>query len=693
MRVFNRLLLLGATVAVLFPCAIDPTPNFSMGPEPEKIDEQFLKGHLGIITLQLEKRYEFAAYRSLQGLPLEPFLNRKPAVVSVGQSVAPKTPREKWESTAAGLLGQAPAPRNYFDGFRVSGLAGNYYYEDCLDSGFDSAVRIAEDRRQKYETMKQLTDWVKAQVQVFANCSGKSHLYPDDLPADSPALERADRKYQIAAAHFYAEDLEASETLFRAIAADGESPWREVASYMVGRTLMRESSLLGKPDALKAAADQFRAVIADPNAGEFHKSAAGLMDRAQVLMDPRPKLRMLAAQLEQPAPEDLEATVNESAYIMGMDSFKNMQGELPEAFDWVRTLEASDGSRALARWKETRSRAWLTLALMYPPTANDEIAGLIEAADQIPRDYPGYDTITFHSIGLKIALKRTDEARTQLDQLLGGGIDLHSVENAWRGQRMELATSFNDFLQWAPRRVVWSDAGQADATDPMLGPDSIAVFNDRMPTGKLEQAAKSTSLPRPVASQVAAGAFARAVLLRDSRAIRELADAVGKSHPTWRTDISAVVNAADAGRDFAIAMLILKHSEIDPELHVGVSEWLGGDWWCAPPPPETRSTSLVLVNPRAVLSAEDEQQAAIEIGKLSKTGATQEFLAPIVMAWAQSHPDDRRVPEALHRLIRVTRYGCKEVAGNGAISKAAFDLLHRRYPRNEWTQKTPYWFN
>jgi len=47
--------------------------------------------------------------------------------------------------------------------------------------------------------------------------------------------------------------------------------------------------------------------------------------------------------------------------------------------------------------------------------------------------------------------------------------------------------------------------------------------------------------------------------------------------------------------------------------------------------------------------------------------------------------------EGLYRAVRATRHGC----GNdtkGKYSKDAFRLLQRRYPKSEWTKKTPYWF-
>jgi hypothetical protein len=45
----------------------------------------------------------------------------------------------------------------------------------------------------------------------------------------------------------------------------------------------------------------------------------------------------------------------------------------------------------------------------------------------------------------------------------------------------------------------------------------------------------------------------------------------------------------------------------------------------------------------------------------------------------------------LHLAVRSTRYGCANDQ-TGAMSKQAYDLLHRKYPKSEWAQKTKYWF-
>ena len=72
-------------------------------------------------------------------------------------------------------------------------------------------------------------------------------------------------------------------------------------------------------------------------------------------------------------------------------------------------------------------------------------------------------------------------------------------------------------------------------------------------------------------------------------------------------------------------------------------------------------------------------------------GSAPLYLPRIVIEWAKKHPDDTRVPEALHLAVRATRYGCDDVVKN-PYSHEAFNLLHHNYPKSEWAKKTPFWF-
>ena len=63
-------------------------------------------------------------------------------------------------------------------------------------------------------------------------------------------------------------------------------------------------------------------------------------------------------------------------------------------------------------------------------------------------------------------------------------------------------------------------------------------------------------------------------------------------------------------------------------------------------------------------------------------------LAGVAIEYGRAHP---RVPEALHLAVRATRYGPTDDASH-ALSKQAFELLHRRYPNSEWAKNTKYYY-
>jgi hypothetical protein len=62
-----------------------------------------------------------------------------------------------------------------------------------------------------------------------------------------------------------------------------------------------------------------------------------------------------------------------------------------------------------------------------------------------------------------------------------------------------------------------------------------------------------------------------------------------------------------------------------------------------------------------------------------------------VLPFAQSHPDDPRVPEALSGVVRAGHYGCADV-NTWKTTRAAFRVLHLRYPKTSWAIRTPTWF-
>ena len=125
------------------------------------------------------------------------------------------------------------------------------------------------------------------------------------------------------------------------------------------------------------------------------------------------------------------------------------------------------------------------------------------------------------------------------------------------------------------------------------------------------------------------------------------------------------------------------------------------NWWCAVRPdvdlglyhantaPEKdhvdRAPSTAFLAPEAIAQAARERKALMAAGGGSK------YLGRVALAFAKAHPDDPRVPEALHPGGPCQSLRLRRGVTTGPPPRDCFRLLHSRYPKNEWTRKTPIW--
>src|SRR5205823_1567025 len=93
-------------------------------------------------------------------------------------------------------------------------------------------------------TSLNIREWINGQDQVFQNCSEGAAIPEELTPGDSAAA--ADRRYQIAAAQFYAGQYDAAEAAFDKIAADASSPWAGTAPYLAARACIRNATVAGQ---------------------------------------------------------------------------------------------------------------------------------------------------------------------------------------------------------------------------------------------------------------------------------------------------------------------------------------------------------------------------------------------------------------------------------------------------------------
>ncbi|HEY8412717.1 MAG TPA: hypothetical protein VIK76_14995, partial [Pyrinomonadaceae bacterium] len=221
--------------------------------------------------------------------------------------------------------------------------------------------------------------------------------------------------------------------------------------------------------------------------------------------------------------------------------------------------------------------------------------------------------------------------------------------------------------------------------------------------------AKSNVLPAGPRTDLVQATWLRAALLGDTKTADELAPVLTQLVPQLAELLTNYQISADPNeKKFSAIYAWLKTPGLEPVVDAGVGrdaplyeqDQYRDNWWCGssfvPATDEENReviqfTATTSINPPPFLSPPEADRGAKERAALNALGAAPNYLSKQVIQWANSHPDDPRVPEALHLAVKSTRYGCSD-KDTGRWSKAAFDLLHRKYPNSTWAKKTPYWF-
>ena len=542
-----------------------------------------------------------------------------------------------------------------------------------------------------------MKDWLAAQDMVFTNCS-EGPAIPQPLAAGADPLDRADRVYQIAAAHFYSGQLAQAREEFLAIGRDAKSPWRDFGPYLAARAMIRAGAL----------ADAEKQLIAIPN----DERAQRMLKTVRVKMRPVETMAEVGRGLTAKQPSDFADLA--ASYTWLYDILSNRPGEiekvaaLDELTAWIHAYQAATPSGyAYRRWQARRTNVWLIAAL---EAGRDGTPELIAAADRLAPGAPAFLTAQYYAALIEEKGGQESEARTRLTTLLGRKWP-KSARNLLLAARMKMAMTWEDFLRDAVRAPAGEDGydynpGQpdvkrSDPNAPALDADSAEILRTQIPLTMLAAAAVDANLPAGIRRNLAIAAWTREVLLNRWDAARELTPALRIYVP----DLQAFGKAG--GEMFAAIYIMLRNPGLQPFPRAGFGrvtpvnqlDQLRENWWCA----ENRRRFIEPLSPALreiygqgkpearFLTADQKQAARAEAEALAEIPAGPDFLGEQTLRWAEKHPGDRRLPEALHRVVRATRYGCTE-AESSKVSKRAFTLLHRRFPNSEWAKKTPYWF-
>lgn len=712
----------------------------------------FAEGKLGIIQAGFDSNEYAVAYRYLNGGKLsaeEEAAYRgehpSPNILTPDQWQASEKEkkesdppnvwlreRAKYASPVTAAEPQPQFPTNY-EGV----VEFDPSYVNCPDPAFQNAVLTLKKRAQTWGAQSPwLGDWIHGQDVVFSNCAAKSAGTPSPVPAGGPALLRADRAYQLAAAKFYAKQFDDAAQQFSAIADDKISPWQSWGDYLAARATVRKAFALGK--------------ATDPYSGDLASYDADTMQRAQ---------QMLEALLRQPNPVPSRATVEAElnfvrirtepeqrateicAALAGPHPDPNFQQDLadvswlfvkqihiskwPPLYEWILAWRnANSAASSYATWHRTHALPWFVVAMAKAGPTDPFAPALLDEAAKIPAGSPAFDTVFYHRVRLLVLLKRLDEARTLLDGALPEfrrdqpGSNL----NALLGVRMSLARNFDEFLEFAPRTVLSSESEGADdlraqcngqgngqsrpadcpeAVHPLaFDQDAAIVLNRQMPLQKLIEAAGSPTLPQNLRQDLAVMAWTRSVLLQDAAKAAQLTPLLPKS----------VGQTAGNDVGFIADLAILRNWGVRPFVEPGIPrvasfsafDEFRDNWWCKPWGYSDISNFAknAPVPLPDFLTPEEKARGSNEWERLQQLPDSAVLIGQRVIDYARLHPDDPQLPEALALTVRATHYACQSPTSNTEAEQseytptgeAAFELLHHRYPKSPWTAKTPYYY-
>ena len=583
---------------------------FEFSKHPDFPLENYARGNLGVLQPTYARSYLLAAYRHINGAGLNQ--QQQSEMLALWRARLDFTWKddgedwtEKWLAARKSVAGVGEPP-SAIEVYRSTNQPDAYdTYLNCHEDAFKNAATTLQDRINKYGANSvEIKDWVRAQDQVFANCSAGETI-PPPAAGDAAPLVRADRAYQIAAAYFYAARYDDAEKTFSEIARDQSSPWRVGASYLAARALLRKGSFSeGEPrkEALSQAEGKLNEALTDASLAAIHKDARRLLNLVRLRLHPEKQLSLLAeTTLRNDPGENFRQEVWD--YTLLLDKFvgdstpdeTNKFSEIPDIrkddlTDWLLTFQYRDADafdHALQQWQKTSSMVWLVAAISKMSGTHPQLSPVLEAAAKVRRESPAYATVTFHSVRLMLEAGREADARRALDAVLvpdKASLPVSTV-NQLTGQRMRLARNLDEFLRDAQRTPVAfsynfdgrelpedsNDLAKDAEMKPFLDgrklfdADAAVLLNNRMPIALLKEAASNKTLPDHLRRDVALATWVRAELIRDRATSREIAPVLQSLAPELKSHIDASLNAATPeAQHFSALYALLKFPGLQP---------------------------------------------------------------------------------------------------------------------------------
>ncbi len=707
--------------------------------------ERFSGGYLGVIQPTWARSYLVVAYLTLERGPLPENTQRQMLEFWQGRleengfrepssSGTPIGAAERWirARNDAGRKCIGFKELSDIEVFRApEGGPGWQAYKNCGDDAFRTAVEtLASLGNAEGHDLEYICSWIDAQDTVFSNCGGGPPSIPEMAVGLAPDMAHL-RRYQVAAAHFYAEQLDEAARIFSEISRDPDSPWWDIAPHLAVRCLLRKAEIGARTSRaveMEHARIALEALLDDlDRAGPTGRAQRFLTYLESRLLPSTAIGELGQAILDQP-PESTRFRDLISDYTILPVPSNSLGGDVRENSPedpltrWIRLVKsgkkvsvdpsARARTEALDLWRSEQKVIWLIPALMNSATVDPATEELLDAAAGVPLSDPAGPTL----LAERLRLKPSDpDLRAEAWQTVTGTTVPWETRNLIASRLLGHAVDFEETVRLLPRKIVCDLGSKEDlgifplpcrsssgTNEPL--PDFILdcfgarLINFGLPLDRLRFLATNPKIDASLRREIGRAAWTRAVLIGDHRNGVAIADQLAKLDGKLAEPLHRYVEeATDVARERTALDILLWFPALSPHVPWCNTPWdvmssnrkySGNSWfdpWPAIPPPFT-------VRPPVWLGPEETSKLREELQSLSgPTENVELHHCRETLRWADESPDDPRIPAALYRAVRATMYARPSDAVEDC-SRRAFTILHRLHPTSKWTKKTRYWY-
>ncbi|WP_322032652.1 hypothetical protein [Paraburkholderia sp. J76] len=682
----------------------------------------YARGNLGILSQDYGPLTLTVAYRVLTGHQVS---NADLAMLSTVPTAWIDTwePENNWNKARDSVLGAKDE--------RGASISSNPAVP-CQADAFNLATKELQRISDQFgNTNPLVNDWARTQDEVFAVCAGKDAKVPSLAADDAPGWFRDDRRYQRAAALFYANRLDESIDLFGQIAEDPHSRWHSLALYLVQRARLAKA---------QAATGDIRAQLFADAANSIDqaktqvpaqqvKRLSALERRGRYTANPEDELRAIESRIATGAwSADTAQDLKDYVFALNRDSHAG-DDELSRSpvirivprgglTDWLYTMQADPQDKrqadmfanALRQWQSTHSEAWLVASLAAARSLHEVPAGLLDAATSVSPASPAFAAVQYRLLDLRdqniLRLHAAGKNTATLDAAIVNDIfallalhrdrfpgrDVNRLHQLWAEHTRSPAEFMQQIWVVAPEETKFA----ANVPEHSSGAGIPVEFADdiqmRMSIDQLLTLWEASNKTKgPAHDALTTMLWTRAALLQRDDVTRLLATAFRQLHPKVGDAVDEYLDASAADKPYWLTIALLRDQG---SLSAVLSD---GGWvpWNGSLTPFIRyenkmsnqSFPFDASHPILFQSAGDIPKAKGEIDRLNQLRTGSGYMSDALVRHVHLHPFDLSNATNLARFVETTRY-----ANETRASRAAFRLLHRFYFFTPAAHQTKYYF-